>query len=109
MAKVERQPFATASGCGGLEGPLALFQSTLEGQLAPWESPHPRRHRDLYGQFRTLKEWVYAGYTFNLFGASASHVFSGDGFRKINVAVIIPGFVLASYWPSKNPLDLREH
>jgi hypothetical protein len=63
----------------------------------------------LYGQFWTLKEWAYAGHAFNLFGASGSHVFSGHGFRKIIVAVIIPGFVLASYRPSKNPLDLREH
>src|SRR5215467_888326 len=27
----------------------------------------------LYGRSRTLKEWAYAGYTFNLLGASASH------------------------------------
>jgi uncharacterized membrane protein YphA (DoxX/SURF4 family) len=37
----------------------------------------------LYGRFRTLKEWAYAGYTFNLLGASASHAFSGDSFGKI--------------------------
>jgi hypothetical protein len=27
-----------------------------------------------------LKEWAYAGITFNLMGAAASHAFSGDGF-----------------------------
>jgi uncharacterized membrane protein YphA (DoxX/SURF4 family) len=51
----------------------------------------------LHGRWRTLKEWAYAGYTFNLFGASASHAFSGDPFGKIIAPVIILAFVLASY------------
>jgi uncharacterized membrane protein YphA (DoxX/SURF4 family) len=62
----------------------------------------------LYGRFRRLKEWAYAGYTFNLLGASASHAFSGDGIAKIIVPVIILGAVLASYRLWKN-LDLREN
>jgi hypothetical protein len=28
---------------------------------------------------RTLNEWAYAGYTFDLLGAVASHLFVGDG------------------------------
>ena len=32
----------------------------------------------LQGRFRTLKEWAYAGYTFSLLGASASHALYGD-------------------------------
>ncbi len=29
-----------------------------------------------------LKEWAYAGFTFNLLGATASHVFAGDPFSE---------------------------
>ena len=32
----------------------------------------------LFERFATLKEWAYAGFTFNLLGATASHAFSGD-------------------------------
>ena len=57
----------------------------------------------LYGRLETLKEWAYAGITFNLLGASASHAFSGDGFGKVIVPVIMLGFVLTSYRLWKNP------
>jgi len=56
----------------------------------------------LQDRFRTLKEWAYAGYTFNLLGATASHAFSGDSFGKIITPVIILGMVLASYQQWKN-------
>ena len=29
-----------------------------------------------------LREWAYAGFTFNLLGATASHVFAGDPFSE---------------------------
>jgi len=45
----------------------------------------------LYGGFRTLKEWAYAGFTFDLIGAFWSHLASGD---PIYVAVIPIGFLL---------------
>jgi hypothetical protein len=61
----------------------------------------------LQDRFRTAKEWAYAGYTFNLLGASASHVFSGDSFGKIIVPVVILGMVLASYRQWKNRLDVK--
>lgn len=32
----------------------------------------------LDGRFPRLKEWAYAGYSFNLLGATASHLFAGD-------------------------------
>lgn len=51
----------------------------------------------LQNRFRTIKEWAYAGYTFNLLGASASHAFSGDSFAKIITPIIIVAMVLASY------------
>jgi uncharacterized membrane protein YphA (DoxX/SURF4 family) len=51
----------------------------------------------LQGRFRTLKEWAYAGYTYNLLGASASHALYGDPFVKVLVPIIILAFVLVSY------------
>jgi hypothetical protein len=51
----------------------------------------------LQDRFRTLKEWAYAGYTFNLLGASASHAFFGDSIGKIITPAIILAVVLASY------------
>jgi hypothetical protein len=51
----------------------------------------------LQGRFRTLKEWAYAGYTFNLLGASASYGLYGSPFAKIAVPLIILVFVLVSY------------
>lgn len=59
----------------------------------------------LQNRFRTLKEWAYAGYTFNLLGASASHAFSGDTFGKIITPLIILALVLASYRQWKNMAD----
>jgi hypothetical protein len=51
----------------------------------------------LQGRSRALKEWAYAGYTFNLVGASASHALYGDPFVKVMVPIIILAFVLVSY------------
>jgi len=61
----------------------------------------------LQGRFRTIKEWAYAGYTFNLLGAAASHALHGDGFGKIITPIIILAFVLASYRLWKNALDVK--
>lgn len=37
-----------------------------------------------------LKEWAYAGFTFNLLGATASHVFAGDPFSEtVRPAVVL--------------------
>ena len=47
---------------------------------------------------RTLREWAYAGFTFDVGGAIASFVASG----QVNVTLLIPIFslalVLTSYW-----------
>ncbi len=51
----------------------------------------------LYGRFRTLKEWAYAGYAFNMIGASASHAFCHDSFGDIIVPVILLGMILLSH------------
>ena len=51
----------------------------------------------LQERFRTLKEWAYAGYTFNLLGAAASHALYGDPVVKVLVPLIILTFALVSY------------
>jgi hypothetical protein len=43
-----------------------------------------------------LKEWAYAGYTFNLLGALASHLLAGDGPHALMPVTMLP-LVLASY------------
>lgn len=52
------------------------------------------------GKSLRLKEWAYAGYSFNLLGALASHLLVGDRPGALLPAMILP-FVLVSYrlWP----------
>ena len=49
---------------------------------------------------KTLEEWAYAGYTFNLLGAIASHLFVSDVGGAIAPGSVLP-FVLISYWPGR--------
>jgi uncharacterized membrane protein YphA (DoxX/SURF4 family) len=44
-----------------------------------------------------LKEWAYAGITFNLTGAVASHVFAGDPPAKSIAPLVILGIAVASW------------
>ena len=44
-----------------------------------------------------LKEWAYAGFAFNLIGATASHAFSGDPLGVIARPAIILAIGAASY------------
>ena len=57
----------------------------------------------LYGKFRTLKEWAYAGFVIDVIGASMSHHFSGDPILKVVTPIIVLVFILASYflWKKK--------
>jgi hypothetical protein len=50
----------------------------------------------LYGKNRTLKEWAYAGFTFLLLGAMASHIFHHDEVWRILVPPSLLILVLAS-------------
>lgn len=50
----------------------------------------------LWGRSPLMKEWAYAGFTFLLLGATASHVFHGNEFWKILVPIVIWIFVLLS-------------
>ncbi|AOP33803.1 DoxX-like family protein [Leptospira tipperaryensis] len=51
----------------------------------------------LQNRFQTLKEWAYAGYTFNLIGASSSHLFVGNGLGDVLTPLIILCVVQISY------------
>ncbi|MEM6689823.1 MAG: DoxX family protein [Planctomycetota bacterium] len=44
-----------------------------------------------------LKEWAYAGFTFDLLGASASHAFSRHSLSEIITPLIILTLAIASY------------
>lgn len=51
----------------------------------------------LQNRFSTLKEWAYAGYTFNLIGAAASHTFAGARIGDIMTPIVILCLVMISY------------
>ena len=50
----------------------------------------------LSGKNRVLKEWAYAGFTFLLLGAMASHIFHHDEFWRIAVPPVLLALALAS-------------
>ena len=52
-----------------------------------------------------LKEWAYAGFTFDLLGASASHAFSGHTIPEIAIPIFVLAFAVGSYW--LRPTDRR--
>jgi uncharacterized membrane protein YphA (DoxX/SURF4 family) len=54
----------------------------------------------LYGRFRNLAEWAYAGFAFTLISAAFSHYSSGDGATKVMLPLIALAAVLCShgYW-----------
>lgn len=51
----------------------------------------------LWGRIPVLKEWAYAGFTFLLLGATASHIFHGDELWRILTPAVILVIVLLSY------------
>ena len=54
-----------------------------------------------------LKEWAYAGFTFDLLGAAASHAFVGDAAMEIMLPLIILGISAVSYWLRPSSRRLR--
>ncbi len=44
-----------------------------------------------------LKEWAYAGMVFDLTGAAASHLASGDGVDKVIAPAVLLGLVAVSW------------
>ena len=45
-----------------------------------------------------LKEWAYAGFTFDLLGAAASHAFSGHAIQETIPPLVILAIMCVSYW-----------
>jgi uncharacterized membrane protein YphA (DoxX/SURF4 family) len=52
----------------------------------------------LYGGFPRLKEWAYAGFTFDTLGAFFSHVSAGDSLLIASVPLLFCAAQLASYF-----------
>lgn len=52
----------------------------------------------VYPRWRTLTEWAYAGFSFDLLGASASHAFSGDPIANILSPLVFLGLMGVSYY-----------
>ena len=51
----------------------------------------------LYPGFYRLKEWAYAGFTFNLLGAVASHTLAGDPFVESIPPLVLWVLMAVSY------------
>ncbi|MEM1225477.1 MAG: DoxX family protein, partial [Planctomycetota bacterium] len=54
-----------------------------------------------------LKEWAYAGFTFDLLGAAASHAFVGDPPPEIIAPLVLLAIAIASY--RMRPSSRRMH
>ena len=55
-----------------------------------------------------LKEWAYAGMFFNLSGATASHIASGDPFARVLVPLVLLGVVMTSWRGQSEGGETRE-
>ena len=51
----------------------------------------------LLPRLRLLKEWAYAGFTFDLLGASASHAFAKHSTGEVLIPLVILTLTVASY------------
>ncbi len=47
---------------------------------------------------KQLKEWAYAGFTFNLLGAAYSHGMSGDNANFVIIPLVLLGLLAVSYF-----------
>jgi len=54
----------------------------------------------LQTKYQLLKEWAYAGFTFTLFGAFLSHVFSNESSKGV-FALVALTVLLVSYFYGK--------
>ena len=52
----------------------------------------------LYGRWPVLKEWAYAGFTFDVLGAFGSHLMAGDSFLIALVPLLFLAAQLTSYF-----------
>ena len=51
----------------------------------------------LVPQLPLLKEWAYAGFTFDMLGAAASHAFVGDSPAEIVTPLVVLALAVTSY------------
>lgn len=65
----------------------------------------------LVPRFARLKEWAYAGMTFDLSGAAISHAASGDDASKVITPLVLLVVVLASWAlrPDSRKLAVAKH
>jgi hypothetical protein len=58
----------------------------------------------LYNRLKTLKEWAYAGFTFNLIGAASSHILAGESIEKAVAPLVVLSLMFTSYvfWKKMN-------
>lgn len=59
--------------------------------------------------FPRLKEWAYAGFTFDLIGAAYSFAVVGDPVKNWAFLIVALGFVAGSYicWRKKTAVNLK--
>ncbi len=57
---------------------------------------------------KLIKEWAYAGFTFSLTGAFASHQLAGEPILKATWALITLGLMLGAYFLEKQVQNSRE-
>lgn len=62
----------------------------------------------LQNRYQTIKEWAYAGFTFNFIGAAASRAYAGDGFALIIPPIIVLAFMLVVYFLGKKVAHAKE-
>ena len=61
----------------------------------------------LYPRTRVLREWAYAGITFNLIGAFVSHIASHDPVPTALAPVLVLAFAAGSYLLRPNEYKMR--
>jgi hypothetical protein len=74
--------------------------SALRPQINVGSALHDSKQRlvrPAVGRAATLREWAYAGFTIDLIGATASHVFSGDPVAVAATPAIFLLLLAASY------------
>ena len=60
-------------------------------------------------KFRTLKEWAYAGFTFDILGASASFAFTMSPISAVLSPLIFLAVMFVSYFSWKKKLQWRKN
>ncbi len=63
----------------------------------------------MFPRFPRLKEWAYAGFTFNLLGAFASHLLAGDPLGQSIAPLVFLGVLTVSYVLYHNLQNSPEH